>query len=274
LYRFNVVSDNPLNSGTVTDSRLSPKLNFVLGPWRTVEYFLNLGEGFHSNDARGTTIRVDPKSGERVDRVSPLVRSRGGEVGVKADIVPGVQSALSVFRLDFASELVFAGDAGTTVASRPSRRIGVEFANQVKYGSWLAVDTSIAFSKARFRDSNPVGSRVPGAVEGVASVAISIDNTGPCFGVLQWRYFGPRPLIENNSVRSSSTAQFNGRLGYKLGNGFRLELEGYNLTNHKASAIDYYYYSRLKGESTEGVRDVHFHPLEPRSFRFTAKLAF
>nr|WP_328804716.1 TonB-dependent receptor [Noviherbaspirillum galbum] len=268
FYRFDVRSDNPVNSGKSNDSIVSPKLSLIFGPWAKTEYYVNLGNGFHSNDARGTTITIDPKSGDPVDRVSPLVRAKGMELGVRSEFVPGLQTSLAVYRLDFDSELLFVGDAGTTEASRPSRRYGFEFNNYYKPTKWLTVDADIAFARARFRDADPVGNRIPGAVEGVGSVAVAVDNIGPYFGALQLRYFGPRPLIEDNSVRSHSTTTLNGRIGYKINPKMRIELEGYNLLNRKASAIDYYYESRLPGESA-AVNDVHFHPIESRSFRAT-----
>ena len=264
-YRFKVASDNVANSGTARGSIASPKLGLIFGPWASTEFYLNAGSGFHSNDGRGTTITVDPKSGDPADRVQPLVRSKGVEAGVRTEFIKGLQSAFSVYRLDFASELVFAGDAGTTFAGRPSRRVGFEFSNYYKPLNWLTVDADVAFARARFKDFDPAGNRIPGAIEGVASIALAVDK-GPYFGALQLRYFGPRPLLEDNSVRSKSTATLNGRVGYRINNSTRIELEGFNLTNRKDSAIDYYYASRLKGEAAQ-VNDIHFHPIEPRSFR-------
>ncbi|MEP6702396.1 MAG: TonB-dependent receptor, partial [Betaproteobacteria bacterium] len=222
----------------------------------------------------GTTLTVDPKSGDPADKVSPLVRSKGYEIGVRTSLLPGLQSSLSIYRLDFDSELIFLGDAGTTEAGRASRRTGFEFANYYKLNDWLTVDADVAFARARFRDEDPVGNRIPGAVEGVASVAVAVDNLGPWFGALQWRYFGPRPLIEDDTVRSKSTALFNGRLGYKINKNLRIEFEGFNLTNRKISAIDYYYASRLPGEAAEGINDIHFHPIESRSFRVSMRAFF
>ena len=166
-----------------------------------------------SDDARGTTIRFDSKTNEAATPVPPLVRSRGAKVGVRPEIVPGLQSALSVYRLDFDSELVFLGDAGTTEAGRPSRRIGFEFSNYWRATRWLTLDADVAYAQVRFRRSDPAGDRIPGAVEGVASLALAVDRIGPYFGALQLRYFGPRPLIEDNSVRSHGTATLNGRIG-------------------------------------------------------------
>jgi outer membrane receptor protein involved in Fe transport len=267
-FKFDVNSDNPANSGKASDSKISPKLNLIFGPWAKTEYYASVGRGFHSNDARGTTISIEPKTGLAADKVPPLVRSTGEELGVRSEIIPGLQTSLSVYRLDFDSELIFAGDAGTTAAGRASRRIGFEFSNYYKITKWLTADADIAFAKARFRDPDPIGNRIPGAVEGVVSVALAVDNIGPWFGALQLRYFGPRPLIEDNSVRSKPTATVNGRIGYKVSRNAKVELEGYNLTNRKASAIDYFYESQLPGEAAP-VADIHFHPIEKRSVRVT-----
>lgn len=272
-FNFKVDSDNFANSGTTSASKVSPKLNLIFGPWNKTEVYASAGYGFHSNDARGTTITLEPKTGNPADQVPPLVRSKGIELGVRTEAIAGLQSSLSVYRLDFDSELTFAGDAGTTEAGRPSRRIGFEFSNYYKPTRWLTVDADLAFARARFRGFDPVGDRVPGAVEGVASLALSVDPLGPWFGAVQLRYFGPRPLLEDNTVRSKSTATINGRIGYKVSSKVKLELEGFNLTNRKDSAIDYYYASQLKSESAP-ASDIHFHPIESRSFRVSMRVNF
>ena len=273
VYRNEVVSDNPANSGKVTNSLASPKLNLIFGPWSKTEFFVGLGSGFHSNDARGTTITVAPKTGDPADKVPALVRSRGIEIGVRSEYFPGLQSSFSLYQLDFASELTFSGDAGDTQAGRTSRRVGFEFSNYYKVNKWLTVDADLAFAQARFSDFDPIGDHIPGAVEGVASVALAVDNLGPYFGALQYRYFGPRPLLEDNSVRSDKTATLNARIGYRFSPKLQMELEAFNLTNERVSAIDYFYTSQLKGE-TAPVDDIHLHPIESRSLRVTLLAKF
>ena len=275
-YRFDVKGDNPANSGKANATIANPKLALIFGPWSKTEFYVNLGGGFHSNDARGTTLTVDPKTGDPADKVPALVRAKGFELGVRTSVLPGLQTALSIYRLDFGSELVFAGDAGTTEAGRPSRRTGFELANYYRLSDWLTVDADVAFARARFRDNDPdgIGLRIPGSVEGVASIAVALDNLGPWFGAVQFRYFGPRPLIEDNSVRSASTTTLNARIGYKINPRMRVELEGFNLANRQVSAIDYYYTSRLSGEPAAGVNDIHFHPIESRSFRVSLAVNF
>ena len=159
-----VVSDTPENSGNAQASMTSPKAGIVLGPWYKTEFYGNAGYGLHSNDIRGATITVDP-----IDKVTPqdrvplLVRSKGAEIGIRTKAIDGLTSSLAVFVLDFDSELLFVGDAGTTEASRPSRRVGVEWTNQYKSLPWMRLDLDVAYTRARFTDFDPAGDCIPGA---------------------------------------------------------------------------------------------------------------
>lgn len=128
-YAFDVVSDLAANSGTRTAALASPKGSLVFGPFQGAEFYVGGGLGFHSNDARGSTISVDPVSGEPVSRVDPLVRSRGAEVGVCVATTSAFRSTASLWSLSLDSELLFVGDAGTTEPQGRSRRTGVTVAN-------------------------------------------------------------------------------------------------------------------------------------------------
>jgi hypothetical protein len=266
FYRARVDSDLAANSGDTVEHMSLPKLNFILGPYGRTEYFLNYGQGFHSNDARGTTITIDPATKNPAAKVPALVRSKGEEIGIRTEAVPNLQSSISLWRLELASELVFAGDAGTTEASRPSLRRGIEWSNRYVPQPWLLVDLDLSASRARFRDSDPAGSYIPGAIDRVASLGVSVKDLGPWSGTLHGRYFGPRPLVEDNSVRSQSSTIFSGRASYKVDAKTRVNLDVFNLFNRKANDIEYYYASQLRNEGAP-VNDIHFHPAEPRSFR-------
>ena len=273
-----------VNSGSTSAGLVSPKASLVLGPWAKTEYFVNYGFGYHSNDARGATARVKPKE-FAADPTSPdavaepsalLVRSKGGELGLRSEIVTGVQVSLALWRLALGSELVFAGDAGDTEASRPSRREGIELNAHAVATPWLLLDADIAHSRARFTTDEPTtpGRYIPGAVENVLSLGATVVDRGPWFGHFQLRHFGSRPLIEDNSVRSSSTTLAYLRVGYRVAPTVRVALDVFNLFDRKASDIEYYYASRLKGEGAAGVADVHFHPVEPRLLRVTLAADF
>jgi outer membrane receptor protein involved in Fe transport len=270
LYHFEVESGARANSGTRTSSLANPKLSLVLGPWKSTEVYANWGWGFHSNDARGAVQTHDPRTGAPVDPVDPIVRTRGAELGVRTLALGRLHSTLAVWLLDIASELVFVGDAGTTEASRPSRRLGFEWSNVYTPARWLTVDADLAYSKARFRDDDPAGDRIPGAIEGVASAGLTFEGGGPLSGSLRLRYFGPRPLIEDGRARSKASTTLNARARYRLTSRYALALDVFNLTNAKVSDIDYFYTSRLPGEPLEGVEDIHTHPLQP----FTVRASF
>ena len=272
-----VDSNLAVNSGTAGQAIASPKLGLVFGPWYKTEFYLNGGFGYHSNDLRGVTVTVDPNDQLTKLTKSPLlVRSKGSEVGVRTEMIPGLISTASVFVLDFDSEIVFAGDAGTTEVSRPSRRIGAEYTLAYKLTKWLTADLQAAYTHARFLTDDPAapGRYIPGAVEGVVSAGLTLDNGLGWFGGVRWRYFGPRPLIEDNSVRSKATAPLSARIGYRFDDGLSVRLDGFNLLNEKASQIDYFYASRLPGEPAEGINDVHLHPIEPLSVRLTLTKQF
>ena len=273
-YEFKVNSDKLANSGRRSAGIGSPKLSIVLGPWNKTEYFVNYGEGFHSNDARGTTLRVDPRTGEPGDQVTPLVRTRGGEIGLRTEIVPGLQSSLALWTLKFDSELVFSGDAGTTEAGRPSKRSGIEWSNRYAPNRHLLVDLDLAVTRARFGNDDPLGNYIPNALQAVAAGGVTVHDAGWWTVSLFGRYFGPRPLIEDNSVKSRSTILFNAQATYRLSKALRLRFDLFNIFDRKADDITYYYTSRLRSEPAEGVNGVHFHPTENRTMRVGALYDF
>lgn len=273
-YRFDVRSNIVDNSGKVDAGVTSPKLALIFGPWKNTELFVNYGQGFHSNDARGVTVRVSPKDGTAIDPVTPLAKTRGAELGLRTEIVPGLQSSVAWWKLRSDSELVFSGDAGDTSVSRGSKRSGIEWNNHYIAASWLLFDLDLAYSRARYTSHDAAGDFIPGAIGKVASFGATITDIGPWSAAFQLRYFGPRPLVEDDSRRSSTTAIAYGRLGYKIDRRWALSLDAFNLFDRKASDIDYYYASRLPGEPAEGVDDIHYHPVEPRTVRLTLKAVF
>jgi hypothetical protein len=269
LYSADVESDLAESSGERGDLLLLPKASFILGPWRDTEVYVNLGYGHHSNDARGATIRVDPTTGGAAERVPPLVRAFAADVGARTTVLPGVQSTLSLFVLELDSELVFVGDGGFTEASRPSRRVGLEWANVARLTPRLFLDLDVTLARGRFTDPDPAGDRIPGAVARTVAAGLSWTGPGRFSGSLRWRTFGDIPLVEDGSERWGRSSLVNLALGYSLPRGITLRAEVFNLLDSEDSDVEYFYASRLPGEPLEGVEDVHFHPLERRGARLS-----
>jgi len=107
----------------------------------------------------------------------------------------------------------------------------------------------------------------------VAAAGLVLGDSGPgWFADARLRVFGARPLVEDNSARSSPTVLVNLRGGYRFENGVTARLDALNLLGARASQIDYFYVSRLRGEAA-GVAGRHFHPVEPVAIRLTLTVA-
>ncbi|HEY1545299.1 MAG TPA: TonB-dependent receptor, partial [Xanthobacteraceae bacterium] len=302
---------DPNNSGNAHSAIGSPKFRAVLGPFWQTELFVGLGMGMHSNDVRGVTITEDPTGPSTKLGASPLlVRTRGAEIGVRSKLVSGLDSSLSLFILDQASEIIFSGDAGDTEASRASERYGIEWTNNYRLSSWLAVDADLALTHARFlgfdgeqaglyqslagfpqaQIGNAPGNYIPNAPAIVASAGITLGDKLGWFGVLRWRYLGSTPLTEDNAFRSPAASIFNARIGYGFDNGWSVHLDLLNLLNARANQITYAYGSLIKTDSLlaacssptpppaavcqNGVMDSVLHPVEPLAARLTVTAKF
>ncbi len=276
-YRWNVQSSNPSNSGKEMSAIVSPKVSAAFGPWRGTELYANWGMGFHSNSGLGVTLAVDPLTGEPAAASPPFARADGAELGVRTVAVRGLQSTATVWYLGFDSELVYVGDSGSTESGPASRRMGVEITNYIYPSRWITMDLDLSFSRARYLGVPEGEDFVPGALNRVVSAGIALNppagvSTGP-FCSVRLRHFGPRPLLEDDSVKSKSTSIVNGEVGYKFSDRVRLALEGFNLFDAKVSDIDYYFTSQLRGEQ-DPVEDIHFHAAIPRSARLALRMSF
>jgi outer membrane receptor protein involved in Fe transport len=186
---------------------------------------------------------------------------------VRTVAVPHLQSTVSVWMLRLGSELVYDGDIGATEPGPASARHGVEIANYYSPFRWLVFDADLSLSTARFTDYSPNGEYVPEAVGTVVSAGASVDGYKRIFGSVRWRYFGPRALVQDDSVRSKATSLVNLQAGYQLARKLRVSADVFNLFDAAASDIDYYFASRLPGEPLGGVDDIHSHPAVPRTVR-------
>jgi outer membrane receptor protein involved in Fe transport len=233
--------------------------------------------GFHSNSALGITLKVDPLTGDPADTSPAFARAKGGEFGVRTVALRGLQSTATFWYLNFDSELIYIGDSGSTEAGPASNRRGVEITNYVYPNRWTSMDLDLSFSRARFVDVPAGEDYVPGALNRVISGGITVNpppavSAGP-FGTFRLRHFGPRALIEDNSVQSEPTSIVNGEIGYQFNPRVRLKVEAFNVFDAEVSDIDYFFESRLRDEP-EPVEDIHFHAAIPRSFRASLQVSF
>jgi len=212
IYWIDVTNLAGGNSGSATASVVSPKVNVIFGPWAKTEFYIDYGQGFHSNDARGVVSNISP--------ATALPHSTGAEVGIRTTIIPGLRSELSLWTLKLQSELVWDGDAGDNEPSGPTRRYGVEFANWYTPVSWLTIDGDFAWPHARFTDPEPDGPYVPEALVTTFDAGVALHDLPGDFerwsAGLRGRYFGPRPITQDGTIKSKSTTLVYADLGYKI----------------------------------------------------------
>ena len=269
------------NSGSGHDSIVSPKLGLAYTLTPQHELYANAGTGFHSNDVRGATITTDPGTGLPAQRVPALVKGTGSELGWRFQPNNKLTVTAAAWQLRMASELVYAGDTGTTEPGRASSRHGVETTLRWQATAALRVEVDAAWSRARFRGEPPPGegNYIDNAVEKVVAAG-ALWQQGQWTTTLRLRYLGPRALDTLNSVRSRGAALLNFGTRYAVTPHLTVGLDVFNLANRSGNDIEYLYASCTARESvagscgSDGVTGRHFHPMEPRSVRLVAKLGF
>jgi len=244
------VNDHDLsaNSGTADASIVSFKANLSYKFNNDLEGYFSIGEGFHSNDARGTTIVVDPIDGTTINTVDPLVESLGYELGFRQLINDKLNISAALWGLKLDSELLFVGDAGNTEASRSSKRNGVEFTAYYRINNVWTADLEYAYSDAEFTEadrSDPIlGNEIPNSVKDVIQFGVSANFKKGYYGSFRVRYFGGEPLEESGEVRGDSATIANLLIAKDWEN-HGVKLEVLNLFDSNDRDIEYSYESRL-----------------------------
>ena len=272
-YRFEVDSSLAANSGRASASITSYKASVAYQPFRPLELYASYGTGFHSNDARGTTITLDPLTGDPAEKVDPLVGSRGFELGARLQMSDKLQTTLAAWSLRLDSELLFIGDAGSTEASRPSRRDGAELGVYWFPDERHTANIEASYTRSRFDDRDAVGRRIPGSVPFVLGAGITARYANGWRASAQLRHFGRYPLVENGEVEARGSTLLNLRVGRERRQ-WGVFLDVLNALDSRDHDVDYLYASRLQGEAIGGVEDIHFHVFAPRTLRASVSYSF
>jgi hypothetical protein len=293
-YFMNVDDFQPANSGIRTDAMINPKFTAAYAFSPNQELYLDFGDSFHSNDARGTTQTLDPQthatvdpSGQSVVQYSPLVRAWGEEIGYRFS-APKLTTTVSFWKLNIASELVFDGDNGVTQPSGPTVRKGIELTNYYRPIPGLTLDADVATSTARFlTDPDNLGTYVPESLNVVTAAGATWDRAAFAY-TLRYEYFGPRTLNQTGTAISSPTNIVNAQISLKRPHNVRINLDILNVLNAQGDDVEYYYGSWVAQDAKNpayannptinpllggsGVQDYTFHPSEGRIVRLTLVL--
>ena len=261
------------NSGNTDDGLLSIKsgLRYTFNEqWET---YLNAGQSFHSNDARGAVMHIDPVTGEAVDPVDLLVRGQGAEIGIRFFDEQKLHISSALWLLDLDSELLFVGDAGVTEPNRASRRYGIEFTAYYWLSHNITLDFEAAWTKARFKDDiEGEGNKIEGSLPFVLSTGIGWKPLENWETNLRLRHFANRVLDSYDEHESDPFSVVNFGLSYTSGH-WKFNMDILNLFDSNDQDIAYYYASRITSQAA-AIEDIHYHPIEPRTVRFEIKYSF
>jgi outer membrane receptor for Fe3+-dicitrate len=270
---------------------INPKFTAAYAVSRNQEFYLDFGDSFHSNDARGTTQTLDPQthaaidpSGDPVVQYSPLVRAWGEEFGYRFS-TQKLTTTVSFWKLNIASELVFDGDNGVTTPSGPTVRKGIELTNYYRPIAGLTLDADVATATARFvTNPDDLGTYVPESLNVVTAAGATWDRAAAAY-TLRYEYFGPRTLNQSGTAISSPMGIVNAQISLKQRHGQRLNLDVLNVLNAQADDVEYYYGSWVAQDAKNpayannpainpllggsGVQDYTFHPTQGRIVRLT-----
>jgi len=244
----------PHGSGYEQAAIMSPNLNLVLSPLRSLDIYLNGGTGFHSNDARDVIIAQSTG-------LTSLPRATGAELGFRAGSGSRMILTLAGWYLHLEEELVFIGDEGSTESSGETRRLGVDAELRLQVAKWIWADLDLNLSNGRYVDEPDGADYIPLAPRVSSQGGVNFQHPSGFEGALRYRYIGDRPANEDNSVVAEGYFYTNLILAYQT-HGFRLFTQLENLLNTEWNEAQFDTESRLFHETTS-FSEIHFTPGNP-----------
>jgi outer membrane receptor protein involved in Fe transport len=286
----------PHASGYAQQAMLNPKLNLVWSAVRDLEFYLNTGTGFHSNDARNVVIgeamhdleKIWAKEGlnpRQVDArllalnfdpaqktTTTLPRAIGSELGMRARLWNRVDLGVAAWYLFLEKEFVYVGDGGFTELSDPTERIGIDLELRFRWKSWLWADADLCVSRGRITGLPEGSNHIPLAPRVTSSGGITLKDFHGFDASLRYLYVDDRPANEDNTVTALGYFVTQAGLVYSFRQ-FSFSATVENLFNTAWNEAQFDTESRLAWE-TDPVSEIHFTPGNPRNIQLGISYRF
>jgi hypothetical protein len=233
---------------------LSPKINIEYTADARHQYFLRLGKGFHSNDAR---IVIANKGYET------LPAAYGVDLGANWKPAPGLFVSAALWTLYLQQEFTYGADLGDQAVSPGGRtlRKGIDLAVRYQPVRWLHAFVNIDLARPRVMDEAKGENFLPLAptLSSTGGLAIRLPNGWN--GGISYRFLHDRPANENNTLTARGYFIADCSLNYTKQR-YELGLSVENLFNTPWNEGQFDYTSKLKYESAP-VEDVSYTPGTP-----------
>ena len=271
-YQYDVGSSSYDNIVTKKDSIVTGDVGLDRKLSATVHTYVNVGRSFITNKIRDVLGATDPLTGASQTPKNIFIPVTAGEIGVNYQ-GQKVTTSLALWRKNSDAEIVLAPETNTAISTRASQRSGVEWLAKYVHKKYLSFDLSATYANIKYTEKDPanpsLGDAIPGIPKIVGKIGISYHPAVGYFLALEDKYVGKRPLNEDNTQVSDAFTVMNLRMGYQWRD-LIIHVDILNLFDNDAHEVDYLYTSRLQGEAANGVQDIHYRVLLPRTIRLTA----
>ena len=239
------------NGGVGAAHQWSPKTSLAVTPIdrpkATLDFYLNYGHGFHSNDVRGVFAQCP---------VTPLTRAVGEEIGTRARLWGRWDLAAALWQLDLDNETVWDGDNGTTAVSGATTRRGVEFETRYEFTSWLAADLDLTYTHSQFSKDSENGGGLALAPKTTWAGGLSARHAlgrGVARAGLRFFGIGDRPATDDGALVAPGFTEVDLHLGYRR-RWFDVAFDVENFLDQTFRSAQFATTSRLPNEPAVGTQ--------------------
>lgn len=249
FYKYNnKLADDATLSGeeiyTANNNVVSPKVNLYYQATDKTQFYLLLGKGFHSNDAR---VVVVEKGGQT------LPAAYGADMGTVFKLSKSLLFNAAVWYSYLQKEYVYAGDGGTVEFSGRTRRVGFDFSGRFQPVAALYVDADVNYAHGRSIDDPKGENYIPLAPVWSSTGGVTWLLKNGINGSFRYRYLGDRAANEDYSLTAKGYFVNDLVLNYTRAK-FEVGLTINNVFNVKWKETQFETVTRLKGEQpVDGV---------------------
>jgi hypothetical protein len=250
-YKYNnkLATDSTLSGIGVykaNNNVVSPKLNFYYQASDKTQFYLFLGKGFHSNDARVVVVEKGSQT---------LPAAYGADLGTVFKLSKSLLFNAAVWYSYLQKEYVYAGDGGTVDFSGRTRRIGFDFSGRYQPFPALYLDADVNYAHGRSVDDPKSENYIPLAPVWSSTGGFTYLFKNGFNGSLRYRYLGDRAANEDYSLTAKGYFVNDLVLNYTKPK-YEIGLTINNLFNVKWKETQFETLTRLKNQ--EAVNGIAF----------------
>ena len=255
-YKDHLKSDSLFKANA---AMISPKISVNYHENNHIQYYLNLGKGFHSNDTRVCVI-------EQGRKILPGAYSADVGTIVKPTTNLLIQAAFWYLYLE--QEFVYNGDDGSPSPSGKTQRTGVDFSVRYEPFRSIYIDADVNYAHGRLLDEVKGQNYIPLAPIWSSTGGLTYKNKTGLNGSFRYRWLGNRPANEDYSLTAHGYLVNDFVLNYTQKK-YEIGMSINNIFNVQWKETQFETLTKLKNE-TAPVDEICFTP----GSKFAAKLSF